>query len=146
LILIGEGSQRDNLEKKVESLASASKIEFLGFRPDRLKLVKEMNLFCMTSSLEGIPRCMMEAMALEVPVVAFNIPGVDRLIIPEKTGLLAPFGDIEALKSCWKRILFKTNNAGHLGENGRRHIEENFSARRMAEEYNALYRELVADR
>lgn len=143
LILIGEGPHRDNLEKKVKSLASASKIEFLGFRPDRLKLVKEMNLFCMTSSLEGIPRCMMEAMALEVPVAAFNIPGVDKLIIPEKTGLLAPFGDEIALKRCWERLLFDEELSSRMAQNGRDHVVKNFSAGRMAEEYTELYQEMM---
>ena len=56
LILIGDGAQRCELEKLVKSLPSATHIAFLGYRKDRLSLMKEMDVFSMTSSREGIPR------------------------------------------------------------------------------------------
>lgn len=139
LILIGDGPQKHELEELARSKASFSKIEFLGYREDRLRILKEMDLFSMTSSLEGIPRCMMEAMALEIPVAAYNIPGVDNLIVNEKTGLTAEFGQVEDLKKCWERLLFDRQFFSKIAQNGRKHIVENFSARRMAEEYTALY-------
>jgi len=145
LFLVGDGPMRKELEKRAMMLASGDKIEFLGYRKDRLRIIKEMDLFCMTSSLEGIPRCMMEAMAMGTPVAAFNIPGVDKLIIPEETGLMAEFGDVEGLKQCWERILFDEAFAKGLAKNGRQHILEHFSAKRMAEEYTELYREVLAD-
>jgi len=144
LILIGDGPQRKELEERSKNLSSAAKIEFVGFRNDRLRYLKEMDLFSMTSSLEGIPRCMMEAMAMGVPVAAYNIPGVDRLIIQERTGLMAPFGQVEALKECWERLLFDKEFSARIAENGRNHILEKFSAKRMAEEYMKLYEELVS--
>jgi glycosyltransferase involved in cell wall biosynthesis len=146
LLIIGEGRMRDALQSKAKMLASADRIEFLGYRSDRLRFVKELDLFCMTSSLEGIPRCMMEAMAMGVPVAAFDIPGVDKLIMHEKTGLLAPYGDIAALKKCWERILFNDEFAKKLAENGKKHIQDNFSAKRMADEYTALYQEMIMNR
>ena len=143
LIVIGDGPQRHELEERSKSLASASRIEFLGYRNDRLRFLKEMDLFSMTSSLEGIPRCMMEAMAMEVPVAAYDIPGVDKLIIPNQTGLMAPFGQVEALKQCWERLLFDKPFSTKIAQNGRKHVIENFSAKRMAEEYTRLYQEIV---
>ena len=68
---------------------------------------------------------------------------MEKLILNQKTGLLTKFGDIESLKKCWERILFNGYLAKELAANGRRHIEENFSADRMAEEYTELYEELV---
>lgn len=146
LILIGEGPQRSDFEQFARSLPSAGHIDFLGYRTDRLRLVKELDLFCMTSSLEGIPRCMMEAMAMGTPVAAFQIPGIDRLIIPEKTGLMAHFGDIQGLKGCFDRILFDKPFAEELAQNGRAHILGNFSAKRMAEEYSEAYYKLAVRR
>lgn len=143
LILIGDGPEKDLLEKEARSMASSSKIDFLGYRNDRLRLVGECNLFSMTSSLEGIPRSMMEAMAIGVPVAAYNIPGVDKLIINKKTGLMADFGDIEGLKKCWQQLLFNEGFATEMARNGKDHILNNFSAKRMAEEYTKLYQEMV---
>jgi glycosyltransferase involved in cell wall biosynthesis len=143
LILVGDGTQRNYLESKARSMPCSDKIEFLGYRKDRLELLMGMDLFTMTSSLEGIPRCMMEAMALGIPVAAFNIPGVDKLIHHEKTGLMADFGQIKDLKLCWERILFDKPFASELADNGRKFVMENFSAGRMAEEYISVYRELM---
>ena len=143
LILIGDGQERSEMERMAKSLASSSQIDFLGFRDDRLKLMKEMDLFSMTSSLEGIPRGMMEAMAMEIPVAAYNIPGVDKLIIHERTGLMAEYGHVEDLKKCWERLLFDGEFSSQIALNGRKHVVENFSAKRMAEEYLNLYQEMV---
>jgi len=145
LILIGDGPQRNELIARSRNLISSTKIEFVGYRNDRLLYLKEMDLFSMTSSLEGIPRCMMEAMAMGIPVAAYDIPGVDKLIIPNETGLMAPFGQVETLKQCWERLLFDKPFATRIAQNGRRHVVENFSAKRMAEEYTKLYEELIGN-
>ncbi len=143
LVLIGDGQKRIELENYAKTLTSFPKIEFLGYRDDRLRLLKEIDLFCMTSSLEGIPRCMMEAMAMEISVAAYNIPGVDKLIIHGETGLMADFGDINGLKQCWEQILFDGGFAMKLGQNGRKHVLNNYSAKRMADEYTKIYQEIM---
>lgn len=145
LFLIGDGPMRPDLESYAASLPSAANIVFLGYRKDRLKVVRELDLFCMTSSLEGIPRCMMEAMSMGIPVAAFNISGVDKLIIHNKTGMMADFGDVNGLKQCWEQILFDQRHARKIAENGKKHILENFSAARMASEYIGLFQELAGE-
>jgi len=143
LILIGDGPMKVALQELAQSLQSSSKIEFLGYRADRLRIMKEFDLFSMTSSLEGIPRCMMEAMAMEVPVAAYRIPGIDKLILHAKTGLMANFGHIEGLKNCWEKLLFDNKLSSNMARNGREHIRENFSAQRMADEYKNLYQKMM---
>jgi glycosyltransferase involved in cell wall biosynthesis len=115
----------------------------MGFRSDRLELLSKFNLFVMTSSLEGIPRCMMEAMAVGVPVVAYDIPGVDQLVEHGKTGLLAPFGNKAALAACCKQILDDPELADTLSRNAREMVNERYSAARMANEYELLFRKLT---
>ena len=143
LILIGDGPMRRELETRAGSLPSGDRIEFWGYRDDRLQIVEELDLFAMTSALEGIPRCLMEAMGLDVPVVAYDIPGVDRLIENGRTGLSVPFGDITGLAACWERILNDPALSEKLARNGRAHILRRFSAQRMAREYENLYQEMV---
>ncbi|OQY57612.1 MAG: glycosyltransferase [Desulfobacteraceae bacterium 4572_88] len=143
LLLIGDGPGRAELEEKAKASDAASKIEFLGYRTDRLKLVKESALFAMTSSLEGIPRCMMEAMAMGTPVAAYNIPGVDKLILHGETGLMAEFGQVEALKAQWEKLLFDEDFSAQMAEAGRQHVLEKFSGARMAVEYERLYQSLM---
>jgi len=81
LLIIGEGIERASLENYAKALKAGPYINFIGYRNDRLRFLKIMNIFTMASSLEGIPRCMMEAMAMRKPVVAYNIPGINELII-----------------------------------------------------------------
>ena len=144
LQLIGDGSQRAELETMALQKASKNNIEFLGFRSDRLNLLSRLDLFVMTSSLEGIPRCMMEAMAVGVPVVAYNIPGVDQLIEHNKTGLLAPYGDKQVLMNCCKKLLHNSSLAKKLTTEARNRIEMQYSASRMAKEYELLYKSLLS--
>lgn len=143
LQLIGDGRERQVLESRAQALDSRDGIAFLGFRTDRLELLAGMDLFVMTSSLEGIPRCLMEAMAVGVPVVAYDIPGVNQLITHGETGMLAPYGDKVALERCCREVLEDQALSSSLINKGRRMIGEHYSAARMAREYENLFGELV---
>ncbi len=143
LLLIGDGPQKSALEKQARNMTSSSKIDFFGYRNDRLRILRGFDLFSMTSSLEGIPRGLMEAMAMGIPVAAYNISGIDKLINDGETGLLSDFGNVHGLKICWERLLFDTKFAEQIAQNGRKHIIDNFSPERMAGEYTSIYREII---
>ncbi|WP_133470526.1 glycosyltransferase [Paraglaciecola marina] len=145
LVLLGDGDARPELENYSKTLSSHSKIEFLGFRDDRLLLLKSFDLFVMTSTLEGIPRCLMEATAAGIPVAAYNIPGIDQLIEHQKTGLLAPLGEKQTLQNYWEELLFNQEYAGELSANAKKYVYEHYSANRMAKEYTELFEDLVKE-
>mgnify|MGYP006299469791 FL=1 len=143
LCLVGDGPMRSILEERAKSLACSDHILFFGYRADRLRIMQSFDLFSMTSTLEGIPRCMMEAMALGVPIAAYNIPGVDQLIVNGKTGLMAEFGNIDELVQCWKNILFDQDLSARLAVSGKDFVKTHFSGERMAKEYAFLYRDIT---
>lgn len=143
LELLGDGSQRAELEQLAASLPCAEAVEFLGFRRDRLERLTGFDAFVMTSSLEGIPRCLMEAMAARVPIVAYNIPGVDQLIEHGKTGLLAPHGDVAELTRQCQTLLANDKLRDDIREAGRHKVESKFSAARMAMDYEHLFSRLL---
>jgi glycosyltransferase involved in cell wall biosynthesis len=142
LLLLGDGESRVEMERLALTLPSSESIYFLGFRNDRLELLSQFDLFVMTSSDEGIPRCLMEAIAMEIPVAAYNIAGVDQLVIHKKTGLLAKYGDQKALKKYWLTLLSDKKQADELAQQGREYVIERYSGQRMANEYMALYQHL----
>lgn len=139
LVLLGDGESRQELETYSATLPSQKAIQFLGFRDDRLELLKDFDLFVMTSTLEGIPRCLMEACAMEIPVSAYNISGIDQLISHGKTGLLAPLHDMKQIQQDWIKLLDDKSYAQQLAEAARKYVEDNFSAKRMAGEYYTLF-------
>jgi len=145
LFFVGDGDQRQQLEAYADKLVSRSNIEFLGFRDDRLELLQSFDLFVMTSTLEGIPRCLMEACAMGIPVAAYDIPGIDQLITHEESGLLAPLKDKNTLQLYWEKLLFDGTYAQTITENARHYVHTHYSAQRMAHEYHDLFRKLISD-
>lgn len=143
LVLLGDGDSRASLEQHTQTLESKDDIHFLGYRDDRLDYLKSFDLFVMTSTLEGIPRCLMEACAMETPVAAYDIAGIDQLITHESTGLLAPLGDKAALLLAWEKILQDDDYARQLGKNACDYVNEHYSAKRMADEYVALFNQVL---
>ena len=145
LVLLGDGDARAACEDYAKKLHSADRIEFLGFNNTPLEYLKTFDLFVMTSTLEGIPRCLMESMAMGVPVAAYDIPGIDQLIEHNETGMLATLGDKEALKTCWDQLLWDNALADRISQAAADKVNEKFSAARMAVEYSALYRKLLTE-
>jgi glycosyltransferase involved in cell wall biosynthesis len=143
LQLLGDGESRAELEQQAKQLSSVDKIEFLGFRNDRLEKLKNFDLFVMSSSDEGIPRCLMEAIAMETPVSAYNIPGIDQLLSHNETALLASYGDKDTLLEYWEQLLFDHELSTKLAKQGREFVLENFSAERMSREYMDIFNQLL---
>ncbi|WP_349343059.1 glycosyltransferase [Marinobacter sp. MMG032] len=144
LVLIGDGEEKPRLMEQASELGLSDAVDFLGFRDDRLQLLPGFDVFALTSSLEGIPRCVMEAMAANVCVTAFDIPGVDVLVKDEETGVLVPFGDTRSLAKAWGELMLSPETRKRLAEAGRSRVYSRFSAAAMAEEYAALFKNLSA--
>jgi glycosyltransferase involved in cell wall biosynthesis len=144
LQLLGDGEVRKALEAHTSLLKNRDKIKFLGFQDERLSYLKQFDLFVMTSSLEGIPRCLMEAMAMGIPVAAYDISGIDQLITNKKTGLLAKFGDKKTLEQHWEKLLTDQALSTELSKNARTFVQDHYSAKRMAREYHELFSQLMA--
>ena len=145
LLLLGDGKEREKMESYANTLPSVEAIQFMGFRNDRLELLSQFDLFVMTSSDEGIPRCLMEAIAMGIPVAAYNIPGIDQLVKHKETGLLADYGDKATLKNYWQRLLSDKTYAHDLAEKSRQFVNDTYSGQRMANEYTVLYQNLLSD-
>lgn len=146
LILIGDGPEKQALVEQVEDLGVSDAVDFLGFRDDRLKYLPAFDIFALTSSLEGIPRCLMEAMAAKVCVTAFDIPGVDVLVKPDQTGILIPYGDVRSLAQAWTDLMMSPETRLRLAAAGQSCIYSGFSASAMAERYATLFKNLSAKR
>lgn len=144
LYLVGDGPQRAQLEALASSLGLADRVVFTGFQEDRLRFLRGFDIFVLPSALEGIPRCLMEAMAASIPVIASNIDGNSALVKHGETGLLFELGDHRALAACLGELEQNPDLGRRLALAGRDLVTRRFSASRMAGEYLDLYRELLA--
>jgi glycosyltransferase involved in cell wall biosynthesis len=101
-----------------------------------------LDVFALSSRREGLPNVLLEALAMEVPVVATNVGGVVELIVDNHTGLLCPAGDDPALGTMLGRLLADPALRTRLASAGRARVVKEFDfASRMAAEqevYQAL--------
>jgi glycosyltransferase involved in cell wall biosynthesis len=146
LTIIGDGVKRDALMEETLRLGIDRQVEFLGFRTDAAACLKTFDVFVLPSRMEGIPRCIMEAMAASVPVVVSDIPGNKSLVDNGKTGLLFTVGDSIELADKIRYMMDHPDAAREMALCGKRKVEEEYSSRKMAREYTALYQELTAGR
>ena len=139
LAIIGDGEQGKELEQLSLKLKIEDRVKFFGFQEERLSFLKGFDVFVLPSRTEGTPRCLMEAMAAGVPVVASDIKGCRVLIKNEQTGLLFPVDAAEILADRIETIASDEKIRDSLARKGREFIDRQFSAKRMAGEYAQLY-------
>ena len=139
LFLIGDGPCRQNIFHRIHSRNGDSLVHCPGFSTNRLEYLKGFDLFVLPSLIEGIPRCIMEAHAARVPVVGTDIAGTRELVKHEQTGLLAPPRNPAKLAEAMDRILESPELGAKLASAGRKLVEEEFSAEKMAKRYEAFY-------
>lgn len=113
-------------------------IHLLGLRTDIPRLLSSADGFLHVASWEAHPRAVIEAMAAGLPVVAFDVNGVNETIIDGQTGYLAPPGDIAALVQALQKLMGSPSLGQELGANGQRYARQHFSAARTAEQVAAI--------
>jgi glycosyltransferase involved in cell wall biosynthesis len=88
-------------------------------------------------------RVLLEAMAMEKPVVASRVGGIPDLVKHQLNGLMVKPGDVEGLANALEQILSDRALSGKMGKEGRKKIQEQFSADIMVQSIDKVYRELL---
>ena len=143
-VLIGGGPDRPLVEEAIREHGLETGVELLGERDDVPEQLAEADVFALSSTSEGLPLSVIEAMAAGLPVVATAVGGVPELVVEGETGLLAPARDPEALAQALGQLLDDRGLRERLGEAGRARAEERFDLPRFREAHIALYRSLLA--
>jgi glycosyltransferase involved in cell wall biosynthesis len=144
-VIAGDGSERSKLERIVRDLNLGDRVRLAGFQSDLRPYFEAMDLFVLSSLREGLPNVVLEAMALETPVVSTRVAGVPRLIADGENGLLVDCGDRVALTNCIERALRDEELRHTLARAGRRTIVERFSFALRMQKVAAVYDELLAN-
>jgi glycosyltransferase involved in cell wall biosynthesis len=135
----GEGREQDTLA----TLAGDSGVELLGVRPDALDLMRAASAVCLTSEAEALPMSVLEAMALERPVVATNVGGSGEAVVDGKTGFLVPPGDSAAVAGALTALADDPGRARAMGAAGRSRQREHFSGEAMVDGYMAAFEKIT---
>jgi colanic acid/amylovoran biosynthesis glycosyltransferase len=129
LNIAGDGPDRARLEEEAQALNISSRVKFLGYQSQQQvrKLLKQADLFVMSSFAEGVPVVLMEAMAAGVPVVATRIAGIPELVRDGHSGLLVAPGDANEMAMAIDRLLGDAELRNRFAIAGRQDIEREYN-------------------
>ena len=138
LWIAGDGPFRGEIEKEISRLGLHKNVRLLGQLADARPFYQAMDLFLLNSIREGLPNVVLEAMALEVPVVATRVAGVPALIRPGQTGWLIEPQDPAMLDNSVLDCLEGTRT-NQFVQNARLLIESDFSFDRRMKKVASIY-------
>lgn len=137
LCFAGDGPTRAKMVDFVNSAGLAEQVRFLGFREDIPALLRIVTATVLPSEREGLPRSVLESLAMGVPVVGTDIRGV-RDLLQEGTGILVPVGDIRRLAEALVFLADNPQEACRMGQLGRQFIQK-YSLDNVLRLHEALY-------
>lgn len=144
LLLAGDGSERSKVEFAVGERGLADRVHFLGsVREIRPVIVACDATVLASTSVETFSMAMLESMALEVPVIAPRIGGLEEAIVSNESGILFPIGDTAALAAGLTKVMANPAAAREMGRVASRKIKDVFSLEKMVEKNERVLAETV---
>jgi len=153
LVIVGQGPEKEKLQRLAKEKNLNDKIIFAGFVDDKsLKsYYQNCSVFVLPAitdekgDTEGLGVVLIEALSYKKPVIASKVGGITDIVIDGKTGLLVPEKNSEELATALKKILSDTNLATRLGEEGYIHVKEKFGWDRIIKQLKNVYEKAVSN-
>lgn len=145
-LLVGKGPLEADLNARIVELGISDVVTLTGPRADAIDIAGSCDVFVLSSTWEGLPLALLEAMTLGRPVVATAVDGVTDVVRDGQNGLLVPPGDAGALAAALGRVLADAELRARLGANARALVERLSSEAVMVERYGAIYMSATAAR
>ncbi len=117
-------------------------VEILGYQKDIPALFANSHIICLPSYREGLPKSLLEAAAAGRAVITTDVPGCRDAIIPNKTGLLVPVRNSEALANAIQNLIQNSAKREKMGKAGRELAEKNFAIEKIVNAHLNIYTEL----
>lgn len=98
LVLAGEGKLRERIAARIAELGLQSRVHLLGYRTDPERIIALADVCLLCSLREGLPRSVLQYLAVGRPAVVFHVEGIERLVVDGRNGLVLPQGE-------WQRLM-----------------------------------------
>lgn len=147
-VWIGDGKHRSRYENELERRGIRDRVTLTGLVPptELPRLLNGVDLVLHASRWEGLPRVLVQGLLMEKPAISFDNDGAPEVVIPNETGVLVPFGNIDGLTEAILILAKDKALRDTLGSHGRARCLELFDWRKMVSEIEALYERLLANR
>lgn len=142
--IVGEGPERDSLQKMARDLGIADRVKFHGLLHDVTPVLASLDLFLFTSHREGLSVAVLEAMRAGLPIVATKVGGITDQVIEGENGFIIRDGDISAAAEHVSAVLNNDELRERMGAASRNRMEQHFAEEAMLSNYVDLYRRLAS--
>ena len=143
LVILGEGPERAKLEGLIQSLKLEDRVRLLGFRKNPFPYLARGDAFVLSSTTEGLPNVIIEAMACGTAVVSTRCPsGPEEIITSGLDGLLVPNHDVAALADALVSVVSDSSLRERIAQAGQTRALD-FDVGVMASGYEAVLNGLV---
>lgn len=139
ICIIGEGEQKEFLQKQINSYHLRDHMALAGFIPDAEKYLAAFDIFVLPSLKEGLPYAVIEAMTAGLPVVATRVGGLPDIITSGKDGLLVPSKNPAMLANALAMLAHDPDVRARLGARAREKVRTRFRFRAMMDATIAVY-------
>src|SRR4051812_33976322 len=145
LVLVGDGPDREALERHAYELGVAQHVLAVGYQRDVAPYYAFLDALLLPSANEGTPVVAIESLAAERPVVATRVGGVPDVVEDGEDGFLVPVGDVPAMAAALERLAPFPELRAQMGAHGAARVVPRYAVGRLIDDIDALYRELLAD-
>jgi glycosyltransferase involved in cell wall biosynthesis len=144
LCLIGDGPDREGLERDAHDLGLMRHCLFLGYQEDVARFYAAFDAFLLASENEGTPVTTIESLAAGRPVVATRVGGVPDVVEDGVDGFLAEPRDVDGLAERLERLARDPALRAEMGRRGRERVLSRYAVNRLVSDVDELYRSLLA--
>ena len=141
LLIVGEGADKAKLQAEAE--ASRVKAHFVGYQTDTPPYYSLMDVFVLPSFFEGLPGVVLEAMAMQKPVIATNVGGTADLVSNGENGFLVSPRNSEEIAFGLEKLVSQPDLASKMGKTGRQIVEKDFQWDRIVDRVEMIYKEVA---
>lgn len=145
LIVLGDGSQKDNLHSLAKVKNLSGRIKFLGYQKDIWQFLALADIFVLTSDYEGSPLVVLEAMAMGLPIVTTDVGNCKDIVVNRagKCGTVCPVGNVDAISEAILSLIGNQEQRQSMGNIARNKVRQEYSLSREKTFYDHLFDSLL---
>jgi glycosyltransferase involved in cell wall biosynthesis len=146
MLVVGAGELEEELRAAARRAAPEGAILLAGHRDDVPAVLDAADVLLVTSTREGMPHVVLEAMAAGTPVVATRVAGLPEMIDDGRHGILIPPGSVDAARDALERVLTDRSLASSLAAEAAERVREEFTLDEMLDRFESLFDRLLSGR